>query len=116
MIVALDHANDARRTVATDASRAASKIITAEVVACKRNAQLSLIHIFERKAAAPLLKDVDTTGLTSAQIDAMLFSNGSTSSTNVQAADGLQITDITNSLLLVRQGGVWYKTSTLTPV
>ena len=49
------------------------------------------------------LKNIDTTGLTSAQIDSAVFG----SSTNAQPADGLQIIDGVNKLLLVRAGGQW---------
>lgn len=51
------------------------------------------------------LKDVNTTGLTSAQIDAATFGGS-----EGQAYDGVQITDKTNSLLLVRVSGKWGKT------
>lgn len=50
------------------------------------------------------LKDVVTTGLTSAQIDSAVFSG------SAQAYDGALITDKTNSLLLARVSGKWGKT------
>lgn len=53
------------------------------------------------------LKDINTVGLTSAQIDATIFG----SSTNAQPADGIQITDQTNGLLLTRLGGKWGSTT-----
>lgn len=57
----------------------------------------------------PKLYNVDTTSKTSAQIDASLPSD-------VTVADGLFVRDGTNNLLLVRQGGKWYKTSALTQI
>lgn len=74
------------------------------------------ISRLERVASTTTLKDVNTSGLTSAQIDAAVFAGTSTPSVGAQAANGLIITDSTNSLLLVRQGGHWYKTSTLTEI
>jgi hypothetical protein len=72
------------------------------------------VSSLERLSAQAPLKDINTSSLSSAQIDAAVFSNGITSSVNAQAGDGLLITDSTNSLLLVRQGGKWYKTAALT--
>lgn len=52
------------------------------------------------------LKDVNTSGLTSAQIDTAAFGGS-----EGQAYDGALITDKTNSLLLVRVNGHWGKTT-----
>lgn len=60
-----------------------------------------------RTASTPVLRDVDTAGLTSAQIDAAVLGSSSLS----DIPDGLQITDKTNSLLLVRVSGRWGFTS-----
>lgn len=65
------------------------------------------ISRLERVASTTTLKDVNTSGLTSAQIDAAVFAGTSTPSVGAQAADGLIIRDSTNNLLLVRQNGVW---------
>jgi hypothetical protein len=46
----------------------------------------------------------------------MVFSNGSTSSTNAQPYDGLVVHDPVNNLLLVRQSGSWHKTAPLTSI
>jgi hypothetical protein len=64
----------------------------------------------ERVVSQLVLRDVSTTGLTSAQIDAAVFG----ASTGAQPTDGLFITDKTNHLLLVRENNKWCKTATLT--
>jgi hypothetical protein len=69
-----------------------------------------------RTTANTSVKEVDSSGLTSAQIDQMVFSNGSTSSTNAQPYDGLVVHDPVNNLLLVRQSGSWHKTAPLTSI
>lgn len=61
----------------------------------------------ERVSSQLILKDVNTTGLTSSQIDAAVFGG----STGGQASDGLVISDKTNNLLLVRESGKWCKTT-----
>lgn len=50
------------------------------------------------------LRDVDTTGLSSAQIDAIVFAGGGPT----QPWDGAQATDQTNALLLTRLSGHWH--------
>ena len=65
------------------------------------------IAALQRQATATVLKDIDTTGLTSAQIDAAVFGP----STNAQPTNGLMIVDSANSLLLARVGGKWGTTS-----
>jgi hypothetical protein len=52
-------------------------------------------------------KELNTAGLTSAQIDAAFI---------VPPVDGAIISDPTNSLALVRQAGKWYKTAALTQI
>lgn len=52
-------------------------------------------------------KEINTTGLTSAQIDATFI---------VPPVDGAYISDPTNGLMLVRQAGKWYKTAALTQI
>ncbi len=59
------------------------------------------------------LKNVNTSGLTSAQIDAIVFLGGGVAP---QPWDGAQATDTTNALLLTRLNGHWYSVSlTLIP-
>lgn len=57
----------------------------------------------ERVSSQLLLKDVNTTGLNDAQIDAAVFGG----STGGQASDGLVISDKTNNLILVRENATW---------
>jgi hypothetical protein len=66
----------------------------------------------ERITSMTIFKDVNTAGLTSAQIDAAVFPAPTLS----QPPDGIIITDTTNHLLLVREGGKWYKTAALTMI
>lgn len=73
----------------------------------QQNQQRAKLASAARAGAQKLLKDLNTTGLTSAQIDAAVFG----SSSSVQAADGLQIIDSTNKLFLVRVAGQWGKLS-----
>ena len=78
-----------------------------------QNRQSARTDRLERIAQANYVaKDINTTGLTSAQIDTAVFG----SSSNGQSFDGLTITDKTNNLLLVRLSGKWCKaTMTLIP-
>jgi hypothetical protein len=72
--------------------------------------------VLRKKSTAPtsdtdgtdmlVAKEINTTGLTSAQIDALF-----TVPTNGQTAS-----DPTNGLMLVRQSGKWYKTAALTQI
>lgn len=52
-------------------------------------------------------KEINSTGLTSAQIDALFTAT---------PANGTIASDPTNTLLLVRQGGTWHKTAALTNI
>jgi hypothetical protein len=52
-------------------------------------------------------REVNTAGLTSAQIDATFA---------VAPVNGAVISDPTNALMLVRQGGKWCKTAALTQI
>ena len=88
-----------------------SKIVTRSNLFADLRQTHTSIQRLQRAAQTTSLKDVNTAGLSSAQIDAAVFSNGSTSSTNAQPANGIVISDSTNKLLLVRQGGAWFKTS-----
>lgn len=55
------------------------------------------------------LRDFATSGLSSAQIDTLVFGAG-------QPFDGVQITDSSRSILLVRLGGKWgYSTLSIIP-
>lgn len=47
------------------------------------------------------LRDFSTTGLSSAQIDTLVFGSGQ------QTFDGAQVTDSARSIILVRLGGKW---------
>lgn len=73
-------------------------------------ALLQRVSSLERAINVIGLRDVgSTTSLTSAQIDSVFFGGQ-------QPYDGAQATDKTNSLLLVRESGSWYKmTGTLIP-
>jgi len=63
----------------------------------------------ERTLNTTGLRDINTTGLTSAQIDAAFFGGQ-------QSYDGAQATDKANSLALVRQAGKWHSAAlTLIP-
>ena len=74
------------------------------------NSMQDQIQALQRQLSQIVLKDVNTTGLTSAQIDIAVFP----APTNAQPTDGIIITDKTNFLLLVREAGKWYATPTLT--
>lgn len=54
-----------------------------------------------------LLTEIDSTGKTSAQIDALF---------TTVPANGRHLSDPTNHLVLVRQGGKWCKTAALTVI
>lgn len=55
-----------------------------------------------------LWAEINSTGLSSAQIDALYGT--------VTPPNGLVVSDPTNHLLLCRQGGKWYKTAALTVI
>lgn len=70
------------------------------------NRLVTQVERLNRIVAQIVLKDVNTSGLSSAQIDAALIGG----STNAQVPDGLMITDKTNHLLLARVSGKWGST------
>ena len=59
----------------------------------------------ERYVSDPSLPSFSITGLSSAQIDALVFAG------TKQPVDGAQIIDSTNILLLTRINGHWYRSS-----
>lgn len=63
------------------------------------------VAALERGRNTTKLLDINTTALSSAQIDVQVFVG------QQQAYDGAQISDSTNNLYLVRQGGQWAKIS-----
>lgn len=64
------------------------------------------VAALERASSITTFPDIDTAGLTSAQIDAAIFSG-----TAQIPASGVFATDSTNHFLLVRIGGHWAKTT-----
>ncbi len=59
---------------------------------------------FDADSVSIIFKEVNTTGLSSVQIDEQL-------ATLITIADGMIISDPVNKLILVRQASKWYKSA-----
>lgn len=59
------------------------------------------VTVLERQVVTPKLRDVNTTGLTNAQIDSIFFGGSQ------EPYDGVMATDVTNGKFIVRLGGTW---------
>jgi hypothetical protein len=102
---------DMRLNGSTESGSNAGSDLQVTTYADDGTTNLGVPFFIQRKAAATVIRvfPVNTTGLTSAQIDAALPAG-------LTAADDMFITDVTNNLMLVRQGGKWWKTAALTQI